>query len=558
MGLGFTGAGQFDLVTTELTGIQLQQMIIAGSKALEREKERVDALNVFPVPDGDTGTNMHLTTQSAAREAGALASPSVSEVAAAASMGSLMGARGNSGVILSQLFRGFAKGLEGKVTASCPDVAKALQLGVDTAYKAVMKPVEGTILTVARETARGAKQTSYGTPDLLTLLQDALRGGEEALARTPDMLPVLKQAGVVDAGGKGFLIILEGWIAVLAGEEALPVAAPVRHESPGEDVRAEIYLEEITFQYCTELLVKGSGIELDRIKDDLAGYGDCLLVVGTGEVAKIHIHTNNPGIILEYCVKIGSLHEVQIHNMREQSEARTHAEKEQVRAGQDLPEPVKEMGIVAVTVGEGLAEVFRSLGVDEVIEGGQTMNPSAEDILSAVNQVRAKRVFILPNNGNIVLTARQAASLANNEVHVTPTKSIPQGIAAVLAFNSEASFTENAAALDGSFAGLKSGEVTFAVRDSQFDGYEIKAGDILGLVDDKIVVTGKDPRQVTLELVEKMGGGEADLVSVFYGRDVAEEAATDLAEELHARFGQCEVEMHCGGQPLYFYILSVE
>jgi len=538
---------------TQLTGVQLKQMIIAGSNALEQEKHQVDALNVFPVPDGDTGTNMHLTIQSAAREVGILDNPTVSEVAAAASMGSLMGARGNSGVILSQLFRGFAKGLEGKPTASCVDVATALQLGVDTAYKAVMKPVEGTILTVAKEAAKAAIKASGG--ELQNLFEAALDSGEETLARTPEMLLALKQAGVVDAGGKGLLVILAGWLAALRGEAVLSKISEAKFEIPA--AKSDIPTEEITFQYCTEFILKGNGIELEEIKQDLAGHGDCLLVVGTSEVAKVHIHTNHPGAVLEYCVKLGSLHQVQIHNMREQSEARSHAAKEHLQ-GTVEAEPKKEMGLVAVAVGTGLAEVFKSLGVDEVIEGGQTMNPSAEDLVMAANRVRADKVFILPNNGNIVLTARQASSLTEKEVHVTPTKSIPQGIAAALAFEPDASFLQNSEALDASFQGIKSGEVTYAVRDSQSEGHEIKTGDILGLVDDKIVLTGEDTRKVALELVERMGGEKADLISVFFGQEVEEADAQSLAEELRGRYKRCEVEMHSGGQPLYYYILSVE
>jgi len=538
------------LVISELTGIQLQQMIIGGSRALENQKQLVDALNVFPVPDGDTGTNMHLTVQSAAREVSVLQSPTVTQVAAAASMGSLMGARGNSGVILSQLFRGIAKGLEGKRAASASDLANALQNGVETAYKAVMKPVEGTILTVSRETAKGAMQAAKKEGDVLKVLEEGFRKGLEILDSTPDMLPVLKQAGVVDAGGRGFLVILEGWIAALGGQEVQPITV-----QPRASVAApEFFSEEITFQYCTEFILKGSNLRHERIKEDLVDYGDSLLVVGTEDVAKIHIHTNHPGQILEYCLKLGDLHQVQIHNMREQHEAKLHAEK----LAKEETVPVKDIGIIAVAVGKGLIEILRSLGVDQIIQGGQTMNPSTEDLVSAINRVAAKKVFVLPNNGNIILAAQQAKSLVDKEVHVIPTKNIPQGIAAVLAFNPEASFEDNIVALEASFSGMKSGEVTYAVRDSQFDGHEIKAGDILGLIEDKISITGKEPKEVTLDLVEKMGGNNADLISVFYGVDVDEESAAGLAEELSRRFTRSEVEVHSGGQPLYYYIVSVE
>ncbi len=545
------------MAISQLSGGRLQQMILGGSRAMEQQREAVDALNVFPVPDGDTGTNMFLTVQSAAREAVGLDNPTVSQVAAAASMGSLMGARGNSGVILSQLFRGIAKGLEGKDSATSGELARALQLGVETAYKAVMKPVEGTILTVARESAKEAVQAARRKPEIQAVLEAALAKGEETLARTPDMLPTLKQAGVVDAGGKGFLVILEGWLAALTGKEIQPLTLV---DQPVQPVQTDVSEEEIVFQYCTEFIVKGSDLQLERIKQDLAGDGDCLLVVGTENVAKVHIHTNHPGKILEYCVRLGSLHEVQIHNMREQSEAKRHASKGENLAENpaEPEEPLKDMGIVTVAAGQGLVEIFRSLGVDEIIQGGQTMNPSTEDLVDAINRTRAEKVFVLPNNGNIILAAGQAASLTDKEVHVVPTKSIPQGISAVLAFEPEASFEENAQALDASCGSLKSGEVTYAVRDSQFDGHEIRTGDILGLIDDKIALTGEDPARVAVELVEKMGGEEADLISVFYGQDVAEAAANELAAELRRYFGHSEVEVHDGGQPLYYYILSVE
>ncbi len=532
-------------------------MVFGGSRAMEQQREAVDALNVFPVPDGDTGTNMFLTVQSAAREAAGLENPTVSQVASAASMGSLMGARGNSGVILSQLFRGISKGLEGKTTATASDLARALQIGVETAYQAVMKPVEGTILTVARESAKEAVQAARRKPEIQEMLETALVKGEETLARTPDMLTTLKQAGVVDAGGKGFLVILEGWLAALTGKEIQP---PTLVEQPVQPVQIDVNGEEIVFQYCTEFILKGSDLQLEKIKQDLAGEGDCLLVVGTADVAKVHIHTNHPGQILEYGVRLGTLHEVEIHNMREQSEAKRHAAK-----GENLPEnpadpktPLKGMGLVTVAVGRGLVEIFRSLGVDEIIQGGQTMNPSTEELVEGINRTRAEKVFVLPNNGNIILAAGQAAALTDKKVHVVPTRSIPQGISAVLAFEPATSFEENAQTLDGSFGSIMSGEVTYAVRASQFDGNEIKAGDILGLIDDKIVLTGEDPARVAVELAEKMGGEEADLISVFYGQDVPEEVAGELAAELRKRFSRSEVEVHDGGQPLYYYIVSVE
>lgn len=544
-----------DLTIQELTGIQLQQMIISGSIVLEQQREMVDALNVFPVPDGDTGTNMHLTVQSAAREVNSLQSPTVSQVAATASMGSLMGARGNSGVILSQLFRGFAKGLEGQAVATAQDIAYSLQQGVDTAYKAVMKPVEGTILTVARETAKEALRLAKRSSDIAEVLQGAIKEGEATLARTPEMLITLKQAGVVDAGGQGFLLILTGWLSSLTGENPVPLQLG----NSSVTAKPEESPFEIKFQYCTEFIVKGSKMNQGQIRQDLNGWGDCLLVVGTEEVTKIHIHTNNPGRILEYGLKLGALHQVEIHNMREQSEAKLHAAKqENFERTEPAESNTKEVAQVAVVAGDGLIEIFRSLGVDEIVEGGQTMNPSTEELVAAINRAPAAKVFVLPNNGNVILAAEQAKSLVTKEVHVVPTRSVTQGMAAVLAYDPEASFAENCNNLDAGFQGMNSGEVTFAVRDSEYNGLAISKGDVLGLVDDNIVVSGSDPQQVALALTEKMAGADSDLVTVFYGQDVDEATAVKLTDELRLRFSRPEVEVHWGGQPLYYYIISVE
>ncbi|HEX3015136.1 MAG TPA: DAK2 domain-containing protein [Desulfobacteria bacterium] len=525
-------------------------MIIGGSRTLDRQKEVIDALNVFPVPDGDTGTNMSLTMQSAAKEVSALVNPNVTDVAAAASMGSLMGARGNSGVILSQLFRGFAKGLEGRKFATGKELALALQTGVDTAYKAVMKPVEGTILTVSRDTAKAAVRAAKQDKDILQVLEAARLHGKSALARTPELLPTLKEAGVVDAGGQGFLTVIEGWIASLGNEEieSMPVIA-----NQYQPATQEITSDEIVFQYCTEFILKGRNLQVERIKADLIGNGDCLLVVGEENVVKIHIHTNSPGHILDYATNLGSLHQVQIHNMREQSEARAHAAKNE--AQQNTAE--KEMGIIAVAVGQGLIDIFRSLGVDAIVQGGQTMNPSTEDLVSAIKQVKAKRIFVLPNNGNIILAAQQAQTLVDKEVHVVATKSIPQGIAAVLAFNPEATFAENMTALDHSFGDMKSGEVTYAVRNSQFDGVPIKSGDMLGLIEGRIALSGHDALDLTVQLIDKMGGSSADLITVFYGQEIDEQTAKLLENTLKQKF-TAEVEVHSGGQPLYYYLISVE
>lgn len=543
-----------------ITGRQWKQMIAGGARALEQKKQEVDALNVFPVPDGDTGTNMFLTIQSAARDAERTSGESVSEVAAAVSMGSLMGARGNSGVILSQLLRGIAKGVEGLKTVNAAQLAHALQTGVDTAYKAVMRPVEGTILTVSRETARAAlsKAKQGGSP--LETLMEGYRKGQEALARTPELLPALKQAGVVDAGGQGFLIILGGWIAVLEGKalqpESFTAAQPVQEPVAQGIAR----VENLEFPYCTEFLVKGSALNPEQIRQDLKDWGDSLLVVGTPEVVKIHIHVKNPGKILDYALGWGALHEVEIHNMLAQNEAAAHAQKEPPAPIESAPGvPDKENGLVAVTMGEGISEIFKSLGVDELVVGGQTMNPSTEDLAEAVRKVRAKNIYILPNNSNIMLAARQVQEVVpERSVSVIPSKSIPQGIAALMNFNPEGEAENNLMAMETGLASVKSGEVTYAVRDSQWDDLEIKAGDVLGLVEDKIVATGTSLMAVAQATLEKMEWRTRDLVTIFYGQEVEPQEVQRLQDWLGRENSGVEVEVHPGGQPLYYYIFGVE
>ena len=558
---------------SSLDGLLWKQMMVAGARALETKKHEVDALNVFPVPDGDTGTNMFLTIRSAARDSEKVSSDSISAVSAAASMGSLMGARGNSGVILSQLLRGIAKGFEGLQTANSQQVAKALQTGVDTAYKAVMKPVEGTILTVSKETARGALAKAKAGGSLLETLQEAQRTGLESLARTPELLPALKQAGVVDAGGQGFLIILSGWISVLTGEtlsletlleqeEKLAISVQDYPGTKQEFMR----VENIDYPYCTEFLVKGTDMRVDQMREDLKDRGDCLLVVGTPDVVKIHVHVKNPGKVLEYAIQWGSLHEVQIHNMLEQNENMAHAMKA------ELPNPVqektitkvevqpfKEYGLVTVVLGQGIADVFVSLGADEVVYGGQTMNPSTEDLAEAVRKVPARHVYILPNNGNIIMAARQVKDIVQDrEVHVISSKSIPQGISALLNFNSEGEVETNLQNMERALGQVRSGEVTYSVRDSQYGTLNISAGDILGLVEDMIVATGQTLLEVAQSTLEKMDWQAHDLVTIFYGEETKQEEVELLKDWLGKVNSSVEVEVHPGRQPLYYYIFGVE
>ncbi|MGC7870433.1 DAK2 domain-containing protein [Desulfosporosinus sp. SYSU MS00001] len=545
-------------------------MMVAGAQALELKKQDVDALNVFPVPDGDTGTNMFLTIQSAARDAEKAAGASISEVASAASMGSLMGARGNSGVILSQLLRGIAKGLDGLVTANPLQLAQALQSGVDTAYKAVMRPVEGTILTVARETAKAALSKAKAGGSLLDTLQEAHKKGLESLARTPEMLPALKQAGVVDAGGQGFLIILGGWIEALTGE-ALKAGILQEQKVNLETSQAEeqnqgnqdfIQLENLEYPYCTEFLVKGTDLQVDRIRQDLFNRGDCLLVVGTPEVVKIHVHVKNPGKILDYAIQWGSLHQVQIHNMLEQNEAMAHAMKSKSSGPAEVEAeltPLKEYGVIAVAMGQGIADVFLSLGVDEVVLGGQTMNPSTEDLAAAVRNVKARNVFILPNNGNIILAARQVKDVVlDREVHVIPSKSVPQGISALLNLNPEGERNDNLQNMERALKNVCSGEVTYAVRDSHFGEFTITSGDILGLVEGTIVETGQSLFEVAKATLAKMEWKDHDLVTIFYGEDTELQEVEQLKTWLQEENSNVEVEAHPGKQPLYYYIFGVE
>jgi len=558
-----------------LDGQLWKQMMVSGAKALELKKQAVDALNVFPVPDGDTGTNMFLTIRSAARDAEKISSQSIGEVAAAASMGSLMGARGNSGVILSQLLRGIAKGLEGLHTANSLQVAQALQAGVDTAYRAVMKPVEGTILTVSKETARAAIAMAKSGGSPLETLQEAQEKGFKSLAKTPDMLPVLKQAGVVDAGGQGFLVILGGWIAVLTGETLTSDTINDLESSPKEytpestEPKPEefIQVENLDYPYCTEFLVKGTDLRVEQMKQDLLDRGDCLLVVGTPEVVKIHVHVKNPGKILDYAIQWGSLHKVQIHNMLEQNENMAHATKEKATAEaleadiatESPTQPLKEFGVVAVAMGQGIADVFLSLGADEVVFGGQTMNPSTEDLAAAVRRVPAKQVFILPNNGNIVMAARQVKVVVQErQVHVIPSKSIPQGISALLSFNSDGDAQANIQNMERGLSGVRSGEVTYAVRDSQYGDLTISDGDLLGLVEDVIVTTGKSVHEVAQSTLDKMEWKTHDLVTIFYGEETKFEEVERLQDWLREENPSIEVEVHPGRQPLYYYIFGVE
>jgi DAK2 domain fusion protein YloV len=525
-------------------------MVVASGKYLEEHKSFVDSLNVFPVPDGDTGTNMSLTMASAAKSAQQQTEARIDEAAKTVSYGALMGARGNSGVILSQLFAGFAKGTEGKEILDKADLAACLAGAVSTAYQAVMNPVEGTILTVSRESAEAAASAARAKDaTLVSVMEAALQGALLSLEKTPNLLPVLKQAGVVDAGGQGYVYIIEGMLKVLKGEEPTYINDK---ENPREEVRSAVsYFEEgsLEFQYCTEFVLKAKQgpLDLEAIRAFLTDKGDCLLVVGSPAAAKIHIHTNHPGVVLEYCTNAGTLHEVQINNMAEQS-------KEFELKGK----APKHVGIVSVAVGSGLIEIFKSLGVDAVITGGQTMNPSTQDFVEAIDNIFAEEVLILPNNGNVLLAARQAVAISGKPAQVVETRTVPQGIAALMAYNASNDMHYNREKMEEASKNVKTLEVTYAIRDSEFDGHKIEKDQILGLADDKLVVTGDTPAGVVEQLLAGQLTDVYELVTVYFGQDVGEEEARSLVEKLSAQYGEVDFELHQGGQPLYYYLISLE
>ncbi|GAB6157073.1 DAK2 domain-containing protein [Desulfotomaculum varum] len=531
-------------------GQGLKKMILGSTNLLARQKTEIDALNVFPVPDGDTGNNMYLTLLAAAKAIQDLETCHIGEVAEAAAQACLMGARGNSGVILSQLVRGFARALEGKEKANALEVVEALEEGAKLAYQAVMNPVEGTMLTVMRRSAEAARTAVLRNYDLLRVMIITLREARLALQETPEILPVLKEAGVVDAGGRGYVVILEGILSVLKRVEDFSLLKDfaARQEDKFAKGFSRELDTEIQFTYCTEFLVKGSNISLDAIRHELVPYGDCLMVVGSSQLVKVHIHTNHPGLVLENCLNYGSLHEVAIHNM-----------KDQYRQNQkQAPEPEKEVGIVTVGSGEGIIEIMNSLGADAVVVGGQTMNPSTEEIVRAIQGVAARGVIILPNNKNIILAAEQAAKMIKDkEVKVVPTRTIPQGLSALLAQQPSGNLAENFQRMSEAARSVVSGEVTRAVRETTYNGLQIKQGDLIGITEGAIVTVGQDINRVVKELVANMLEDDHSLVTLYYGLD-AGETAEKIFNDLKLNYPELEFELHYGGQPLYHYLISVE
>ena len=540
----------------------LKDMFMSGAALLEKNRQSIDALNVFPVPDGDTGTNMSQTISSAMKELSSHICPTAGEVASCVAKGALKGARGNSGVILSQIFRGMSRALEGAEEVDSALFAKAIRSGSETAYKAVMRPKEGTILTVARVIADEVEQAAKKTDDLKTLMNVVLESGDAILKKTPEMLPVLKQAGVVDSGGKGLMVFFTGFRAALFGESIAELEAETEQKEqtmPGEfvDDHESMELEDIQYAYCTEFIVSHprpdmKDSEVARLRRRLEKIGDCVLVIGDLEVVKVHVHTNEPGKALQMALELGELDAIKIDNMLEEARERK-AKREAEEAAQTKP-----FGIVAVALGEGLTQIFRDLGVDKVVDGGQTMNPSIEDLLAAINSTHAQEVFVLPNNTNIILAAQQAAELTERKVHVLPTKSVPMGISAAIAFQEDLSGDENEEAMREAAELVHTASITYAVRDTVFDGREIHEGDIMGMIDNKIHTLGSDIAQVAEELLAAMVTDETELISIYYGEETKQEDAEALMAKAQETYDMCDVEVHAGGQPLYYYLISVQ
>ena len=564
----------------EITSINsklLARMFLAGAKNLDSKKDWINELNVFPVPDGDTGTNMTMTIMSAAKEVSSLTEPTMAELAKAISSGSLRGARGNSGVILSQLFRGFCKVIKEYDEIDVTILCEACQKAVETAYKAVMKPKEGTILTVAKGAAEKALELSDETEDVVTFVEEVIKQAEYVLDQTPEMLPVLKQAGVVDSGGQGLVQVLKGAYDALIGKEidytiegAPTGAAPAKISAETE--------AEIKFGYCTEFIIvlnaPMSDNEEHAYKAFLESIGDSIVVVADDEIVKTHVHTNDPGLALQKALTFGSLSKIKIDNMREEHQEKLIKDSQKLAAQQKAEEeayeaaqadektnnmPAKEVGFVSVSIGEGMNEVFRGLGVDYLIEGGQTMNPSTEDMLNAIEHVNAKTVFILPNNKNIIMAANQAVDLVEDkQIIVIPTKTIPQGITALVNYIPDHSAEENKEQMMAEIENVKTGQVTYAVRDTEIDGKTIKQNDFMGIGDKSILSVGTDLKATTLEMVDAMVDEDSAIVSIYFGSDSDEDSANELAAAIEEKYPDVEVEVNDGGQPIYYYVISVE
>jgi DAK2 domain fusion protein yloV len=548
-------------INTEL----LQKMFLAGAANLEAKKEFINELNVFPVPDGDTGTNMTLTILSAAKEVKALENPDMVAIAKAISSGSLRGARGNSGVILSQLLRGFTKEIREHKEIDTITLAKACERATATAYKAVMKPKEGTILTVAKGASQKAAELAETTEDLDTFISEVINYAQEVLEKTPEMLPVLKEAGVVDSGGQGLLEVMRGAYDAFQGKEidysAIEASAGTKMVKPSEQAETEI-----KFGYCTEFIImlekEFTAKDETEFKAYLESIGDSIVCVADDDIVKIHVHTNDPGLAIQKALTYGQLSRMKIDNMREEHQERLIKDAEKLAAQQaeaKKAEPRKEVGFIAVSIGEGMNEIFRELGADYIIEGGQTMNPSTEDMLNAIEQVNAEHIFILPNNKNIILAANQAQALTEDkDIIVVPSKTVPQGITAIINYMPDADAQTNLEAMIEGIGNVKTGQVTYAVRDTHIDDKEIHEGDIMGIGDSGILAVGQSVEETTKEMLAQLVDEDTELISLYYGQDVQEESAENFAQEIEDLYPDVDVDVHSGGQPIYYYVLSVE
>ncbi|NLZ49822.1 MAG: DAK2 domain-containing protein [Clostridiales bacterium] len=537
----------------KINGEIFYNMMVNASNTLEEQKEYVNSLNVFPVPDGDTGTNMSMTFKAAVEEIKNLKNEPVGKVAKALAKGALMGARGNSGVILSQILRGFAKGLEDKIEVDVKEFAESIMEGAKSAYKAVMRPTEGTILTIVR--AAGESAVNSSATDAESLMNEVYEHSKNTLNKTPEMLPVLKAAKVVDAGGMGFLIILQGMKDALLGN--IKVEIEDKTVIPTKNEAAQYISEEdIKFAYCTEFIILSKDGDSNAFKNEIEPLGDSIIAVAYEDVIKVHIHTNDPGAVLSKAVKLGELTKIKIENMKEQH--RHLVVEEELVDKEVTQEEAKKYGFVSVAMGEGIINIFKDLGVDIVIEGGQTMNPSTQDILDAINKINAENIFVLPNNKNIVMAASQAVEISEKNVIVIPSKTIPQGITALTVFNSEAEVEENKEAMIESLANVTTASVTYAVRDTEMDGKEIKEGDILGLIEGKISEVGTDVYEVCEKLLENTVNEDSELITILYGKECDENKVNDFIEKIEEKYSDLDVQAYNGNQPLYYFIISVE
>ena len=550
------------MATNSINAELLTKMFLAGAANLEAKKEYINELNVFPVPDGDTGTNMTLTIMSAAKEVQGLESTDMTALAKAISSGSLRGARGNSGVILSQLLRGFTKEIKEHKEVDVQALASACERATATAYKAVMKPKEGTILTVAKGASEKAREMAETTNDLEVFIPEVIAYAKEVLSKTPEMLPVLKEAGVVDSGGQGLLEVLNGAYDAFQGKEIdySAIESSVGTTMVKPDAQAQT---DIKFGYCTEFIImtEKAFTEKDEheFKAFLESIGDSIVCVADEDIVKIHVHTNDPGLAIQRALTYGQLSRMKIDNMREEHQEKLIRDAEKLAAEQAKKEPRKDVGFIAVSIGEGMNEIFRELGVDYIIEGGQTMNPSTEDMLTAIDQVNADHIFILPNNKNIILAANQAQALTEDkDIIVVPTKTVPQGITAIINYVPEEDAKANEEMMKEEIKNVKTGQVTYAVRDTHIDDKEIHEGDIMGIGDEGILSVGQSVEATTKEMLSLMADEDSELISIYYGQDTQEEDAEKLASEIEELYPDADVDLHCGGQPIYYYVLSVE